>query len=125
LIFDCTETNNQIKLFGTEIYGTPVDPITPAVLNLLLAPNSSVKRQDLTVIIHRFAAIMKIKLPVNNEQLDFSDDKDIAGYAKEAVYALQQTGIFNAETGEPFDPNGAITRAEVAAILRRFVENVQ
>lgn len=45
-------------------------------------------------------------------------------WAKDAVKAMQQAGILTGKDGNRFDPKGTATRAEVAAVLRRFVEIV-
>ena len=43
---------------------------------------------------------------------------------KEAVKSMQQAGILAGKTNNRFDPAGTATRAEVATVLRRFVEIV-
>lgn len=47
---------------------------------------------------------------------------DIAAYAKEAVKQMQMAGVMSGKNGNLFDPQGTATRAEVSAVLRRFVE---
>ncbi|MDR1703871.1 MAG: Ig-like domain-containing protein [Clostridiales bacterium] len=49
---------------------------------------------------------------------------DTADYAKDAVKAIQQTGVIAGNSGSLFDPKGSTARGEAAAILRRFVELV-
>ena len=51
----------------------------------------------------------------------FSDDEDITGTYKTAVDVLSGLEVFQGYEDGSFDPKGAITRAEVAAILYRIV----
>ena len=47
---------------------------------------------------------------------------DISSGAAEAVRSMQQAGILADRADHRFDPAGTVTRAEAAAVLRRFVE---
>ena len=53
--------------------------------------------------------------------MEVNDDVEIADYAREAVVALQCARITNGKAGELFAPQGNATRAEVTAIVHRFV----
>ena len=55
----------------------------------------------------------------------FADFGSIDGYAREAVSALVSQGIINGKLDNLFDPHGTATRAEVAAIIHRFIEAKQ
>ena len=68
---------------------------------------------------------MGITLPETETAAVFDDNGDIAGYAAAAVEAMQKAGIINGKPGNLFDPQGIATRAEVAAMLHRFVEAVE
>jgi hypothetical protein len=87
----------------------------------LFAPEKSVTRQDLAVIILRYADFAGLKLPATQPYTPFNDEADIAGYAKEAVEALFKADIVSGKPGNLYDPQGTATRAEVAAILHRFI----
>jgi hypothetical protein len=54
----------------------------------------------------------------------FADNAQISGWAAKEVKAMQQAGILAGKSGSKFDPQGTATRAEVATVLRRFVEIV-
>ncbi|RED52747.1 DUF6528 family protein [Cohnella lupini] len=85
-------------------------------------PNAPIIRQDLAVILMRYAGVAGLNLPVVKENTGFKDDADISTYAKDAVKTFFMAGIFTGKPGGKFDPKGVITRAEVAAILHRFIE---
>jgi hypothetical protein len=86
------------------------------------APEGFVSRQDLAVILMNYARFTGKSLPVKQAYNGFADAQDIAGYAQAAVQALYQAGVINGKPGNVFDPKGVATRAEMAAILRRFIE---
>ena len=55
----------------------------------------------------------------------FADSGDIAGYAADAVARMVRAGVIGGRTDGRFDPRAKAERAEVAAMLRRFVEAVE
>ena len=99
--------------------------IVSGVGNNNYAPDADISRQDLAVILYRYAEVMGITLPETETAADFADGSDIAGYATAAVAAMQKAGIISGKPGNVFDPQGIATRAEVAAMLHRFCEAVK
>ncbi|MDR1065372.1 MAG: S-layer homology domain-containing protein, partial [Oscillospiraceae bacterium] len=86
------------------------------------APDDFITRQDLAAIIMRYAEHSSKQFPVTLQYQSFADEAGIAEYAKSAVRALYCGGIVNGKPGKLFDPAGTATRAEAAALLRRFIE---
>ncbi|MDL2274195.1 S-layer homology domain-containing protein, partial [Oscillospiraceae bacterium OttesenSCG-928-G22] len=70
----------------------------------------------------RYIELMGIELPVVRDALDFADAGEVSGYAREAVMLLYRAGIIEGKPDGIFDPQGSATRAEVAAMLHRFLE---
>jgi hypothetical protein len=85
-------------------------------------PETPVTRQDLAVILNRYAGFSGMKLPAARSYAAFNDDADIADYAKNAVQTLYGGGIVSGKGNNIFDPRGESTRAEVASMLHRFLE---
>ena len=88
------------------------------------APNKSVTRQEMAVIIADYAKALGYTVPKTREAMTFADNANIASWAKDAAKAMQMAGIINTRDGNRFDPQGTATRAEVAAVLHRYVELV-
>jgi len=65
---------------------------------------------------------MDLKLIQAHEENIFDDSAKISDYAKDAVKQMQMAGILNGKNGNLFDPQGTTTRAEISAVLHRFVE---
>ena len=87
----------------------------------LFGPMDNITRQDLAVILARYAVYAGATLPVNRDYSGFNDDASISDYAKEAVERLFKAAIIEGRPGEIFDPLGQATRAEVAAMVHRFL----
>jgi len=92
--------------------------------NNQFGPNRSISRQDMAVIMVNYAKATGYTLPVSRQAVTFADDAKISAYAKDAVKAIQQTGVISGKQNNLFDPQGNTTRAEASTILRRFVELV-
>jgi len=88
-------------------------------------PNDHIIRQDLAVILYRYAVFADITLPVTREYEEFLDDPLISDYAKEAVEVFYEAEIINGKLGGIFDPRGDATRAEVAAMMHKFIKCVE
>jgi hypothetical protein len=89
------------------------------------APDADVTRQDLATLLTRYAAFPGGSIPALRPAAAFADDADTADYARGALETLVAGGIINGKPGNIFDPAGRATRAEVAAILHRFLEAVK
>lgn len=88
------------------------------------APDQGITREQMAVIIRNYAKIMDIKLTQAYGEDAFADSAKISTYAKDAVKQMQMAGVISGKNSNLFDPQGKATRAEVAALLRRFVELV-
>lgn len=86
------------------------------------APNASITREQLAAAIDRYATVTGFKLPVLHTKCTFADADKIDSRAKDAVQRLQMAGIISSKSGNRFDPKGKVTRAEVSAMLKCFIE---
>ena len=86
------------------------------------APDSQITREQMAVILKNYAAKLGYTIPKTLKAVTFADNAKISSQAKEAVKSMQQAGILAGKTNNRFDPAGTATRAEVATVLRRFVE---
>ena len=91
----------------------------------LFAPNSDITREQMATILYRYEQFSGKIPPDIVADREFSDWDDISDYAKNPVNVLTAQGIINGKPGNLFDPKGTATRAEVAAMLHRFLEVVK
>ncbi len=80
-------------------------------------PKDDITRQDMAVIIARYADSAGIDLPDGTASEAFADDAQIATYAKAAVYSMREAGIISGKGNNCFDPTGTAKREEVAKII--------
>lgn len=98
--------------------------IVTGVTSTTFAPDTNINREQMAVIMKNYAAKLGYDLPQTLKAVTFADNANISSWAKDAVRAMQQAGILAGKNGNKFDPKGTATRAEVATVLRRFVEIV-
>lgn len=80
----------------------------------------NITRQDAAVIVSRALTTTGAELE-QGEDISFTDEADIAGYAKSAVSKLAKAGIISGRTDGSFAPTSSITRAEAAQMLYGFL----
>ena len=98
--------------------------IVEGVTATTFAPDTNINREQMAVIMANYAKKLGYTVPKTLEAVTFVDNASISSWAKEAVKSMQQAGILAGKTNNRFDPAGTATRAEVATVLRRFVEIV-
>ncbi len=81
----------------------------------------NITRQDMAVIIFNAAKLKNVVGNNTPEEFPFGDDKNIADYAKEAVYTLKTMGIINGVDENNFAPLATATRAEAAVMIYRLL----
>ncbi|HWR55722.1 MAG TPA: S-layer homology domain-containing protein [Negativicutes bacterium] len=72
-------------------------------------------------ILQNYAKATGYRLPVTREAVTFTDVSSIGSAYKTAVTAMQQAGVMIGEQDNKFNPKADATRAEVSAMLHRYV----
>lgn len=90
-------------------------------------PNDKVTREQLAAILYRYAQYKKYDVSVGEDTniLSYNDAQSISSYAIPAIQWACGAGVVTGKSGSKLDPKGNATRAEVAAMLMRFCENVK
>ena len=78
---------------------------------------TNITRQDLVTMIVRTVNFADIDLSPLNDRVIFSDEGDIADYAKESIAALQMAGILSGNDDGTVSPLRTATRAETAKLI--------
>ena len=87
------------------------------------SPDAKVTREQLAAILYRYAQYRKLDTDASAKLNSFTDADSVSAYASEALGWAVSEGLINGASGKLM-PKGDATRAQVAAILHRFVENV-
>ena len=104
-----TAENGIFAGYGKDKFG-PGDPIT---------------REQLAAIFYRYADYKGYDLTVKGDLDKFKDADKITDYAKTAMQWAVGSGLVNGKSGNLLDPQGTATRAEIAAMLHRFIEKYE
>ena len=104
-----TAENGIFAGYGKDKFG-PDDPIT---------------REQLAAIFYRYADYKGYDLTVKGNLDKFKDADKITDYAKTAMQWAVGSGLVKGKSGNLLDPQGAATRAEIAAMLHRFIEKYE
>ena len=104
-----TAENGIFAGYGKDKFG-PDDPIT---------------REQLAAIFYRYADYKGYDLTVKGNLDKFKDADKITDYAKTAMQWAVGSGLVKGKSGNLLDPQGTATRAEIAAMLHRFIEKYE
>ena len=90
-------------------------------------PQVNITREQLAAMLYRYAQNKKYDVSVGEDTniLSYTDAQTISQYAIPAIQWACGAGVMNGKSGSKLDPKGYATRAEVAAMLMRFCENVK
>lgn len=87
------------------------------------SPNANVTREQMAAILYRYAQYKQYGTTASAGLNGFSDAAKVSAYAKAPLSWAVAEKLVNGSEGRLL-PTGNATRAQVAAILHRFVENV-
>ncbi len=86
----------------------------------LYMPSRNITREQMAVMLRRYAAFAGIPVDASSDLSGFSDAEKCSDWALEGVQWTVGAGIIGGRTDGTLDPDGTATRAEVAAMLQRF-----
>ena len=87
------------------------------------APNDNITREQIAAIMERYADFKGADTTQTGDLSQFTDEADISDWARDNVSWAVGAGLISGKGDGILDPLGNATRAEVAAILQRFLEN--
>lgn len=89
-------------------------------------PNAAVTREQAAAILYRYAQSQGIDVSVgeNTNILSYVDVQQASEYAIPALQWAVGAGVLNGKNGGRLAPTGTATRAEIAAIMQRWCENI-
>ncbi|MDL2273420.1 S-layer homology domain-containing protein [Oscillospiraceae bacterium OttesenSCG-928-G22] len=87
-------------------------------------PDDNVTREQFATILYRYAKYKGIDVSVGEDTniLSYNDALNVSEYAVAALQWACGEGIITGKPGGLLDPQGSATRAEAAAMLRRYLE---
>ena len=88
-------------------------------------PDDPITREQLAAIFYRYADYKGYDLTVKGNPDTFKDADKITDYAKTAMQWTVGSGLVKGKSSNLLDPQGTATRAEIAAMLHRFIEKYE
>ena len=88
-------------------------------------PDDPITREQLAAIFYRYADYKGYDLTVKGDLDKFKDADKITDYAKTAMQWAVGSGLVKGKSCNLLDPQGTATRAEIAAMLHRFIEKYE
>lgn len=102
-------TNKQIMYGYQEGRFVPGDPIT---------------REQLALVLYNYALSFRYDIRPQADLSTFADGNSVSSWAEEAMIWSVGSGLLSGREGNRLNPGSSATRAEVAQIMMKFIQNV-
>lgn len=99
--------------------------IVKGISETMFAPDNNITREQIAAIMYRYAQYKGYDTTdgENTNILSYNDFDSISEYAIGAMQYACGSGLIKGRTESTLNPNDNATRAEIAAVLHRFIEN--
>lgn len=87
----------------------------------IFAPKDSIDRQQLAVMLYRYAKLLRLDTTTEANLKQFQDAADVADWAADAMSWCVGEGILKGNGYGSLNPAGTASRAECATMLDRFI----
>ena len=91
----------------------------------IFAPSKSISREELAVMMHRYAKYRGQDDTVKGDLSVWSDCDSVSEFAKEGMSWAAANDIIRGADGKLLNPQGKANRAECAAIVHRYFKNIE
>ena len=123
-------TSNFSDVAAGQYYAAPVawaaaHGIVNGYPNGTFVPNAPITREQFAAILYRYAQYKGFDVRGRADlYAGFTDAGQVSGYARDAMAWANYEGLINGVTTTTLQPGGFASRAQAAAILMRFCENI-
>lgn len=109
-----------------EYYSEPVswaaeNGVVKGVSDTLFAPERDITREQLAVILFRYADYLEMDTEKRADLTDYTDAGEISEYALTAMQWANAEGLIYGRTETTLSPQGITKRSEYAAVLQRLI----
>lgn len=108
--------------FSESVAWAASNSLVSGVSGAEFAPDVAITREQLAVILYRYAAFCGRDVKKGKASLEFADADSISEYAQEAMEYAVATGIVGGTDKKLLSPKKTATRAEVSTMIMRFAE---
>ena len=86
-------------------------------------PDGAMTREEVAAVLYRYAAYKRYSTSDQGDMGQFDDQEDISAWARDYMVWAVGSGLMEG-SGTRIDPQDSAIRAQTAAVLMRFAENV-
>lgn len=109
------------------------NPVTWAYKNGIAAgvskdyfnPNSVVTREQMVTMLYRYTSTLNVNQAAPNVLKNYTDSFSVSGYALTAMNWAIHNGIIQGTESNKINPEGSLTRAQLAVVLERFCNKIK
>ena len=92
--------------------------------NGLFGPNDNITREQVVLILNNYAKWKQLDVSATTDLAKYTDAGNISDWALAAMKWGNATELMSGRTTTTLVPQGETTRAEIATLLMRFIENI-
>lgn len=96
--------------------------IVSGISDGLFAPDAPITREQMAVLLYNYAKFKGYSITTAGTLSQFVDGGSVSGWASDAIRWAVGTELISGKPGGILDPQGGATRAEVAAVLHKFMK---
>lgn len=118
---------NDVKstdYYGNAIYWAKQNNIVSGYNSTTFAPNDNITREQMAAILYRYAAYKGYSVDKTSDLSNFNDTSNISNYALTPIKWAVSSGLISGMGDGTISPLGNASRAQIATILMRFIENL-
>lgn len=110
--------------YANAVVWAEANGIVNGVTGNAFAPNENITREQIAAIMHRYAKYKgyDVRAGEDTNILSYTDAQSISEYAISAMQYAVGSGLMKGKSDTTLNPLENATRAEIAAILQRFIE---
>ena len=109
--------------YGDAVCWARLNGIVKGYSDEVFAPDQEISREQIAAIFERYADFKGAAAGEKGDLSEFTDASEISEWAKGHVEWAVGAGLINGRDDGTVDPLGSASRAEVAAMLHRFLES--
>jgi hypothetical protein len=115
-------SNNQ--WYSDAIRWTSENEIVLGYENGNFGVNDNISREQIAAILYRYAQKKNVDTSTTNDLMAYIDADEVSTFALDAVKWVNAKGIMTGRSSTTLNPKDNATRAEVSALLMRFINEV-
>ena len=115
---------NADDWYATAVNWAAANGIANGISDDTFAPNDPITREQLAAMLMNVAQYKGLDTTARADLSHYSDAESISSWANDVLSWAVAEGLLAGVTDDQLQPQGQATRAQVAAIMQRFLENV-